>query len=637
MKNKYTSSCCRFKLLFLIISCYSFLPGNTVVASGTVYLNQDFDNTSFPPAGWQVSNTSNYNWIRTTYASGYGAGSSCAVADFYDYASGVFELITSTIPATTSGDSLVFDHAYASGSNENDRLEIYTSSDNGSSWNLLITLNGGASGPLATGSPTYDLFVPTSTQWATKRYILPTGTNKVKFSGLTAYGNNLYLDNVKIGVPYANDAGISSITEPKWSITPQSLAPKASVKNYGTSTQSFQVTMTINPGGYANTQSVNSLSPGQSQLITFSNFNFTANGNYTLKVYSSLGSDQNLSNDTVSNNLIVTSTPRNIVLEYCTGTWCQWCPCGDDEVHNLKTAYPNSVILAYHGAGSDPWRVFNGNGIISSLGFAGYPSGLVDRRLGNNNGWGSFYTDGEYRYSQSPAASVSINPTSINYNASTRQLTVNLDAAALSTLSGQYKVNYIITEDNLVYPQTGNSYCTGSSTWVHNWVVRNITNTVTGDNVNSGTWNSGQVYPLTFTTTIDAGWVAANCKFQVVIFKENGPLSVSEVQQGISLPFVTTGINTQGTEIPDRYELSQNYPNPFNPTTNIKFSVPKDGNVSLRIYDVLGKLAGIYFDGFIKAGVYNAQVDASDFTSGIYFYTLSSKEFSETKKMNLIK
>ncbi|MEO8664676.1 MAG: Omp28-related outer membrane protein [Ignavibacteria bacterium] len=610
---------------------------NTAFATGSVYLNQDFENTSFPPRGWEIMNTANYNFIRTTYASGYGSGSSCAVADFYDYASGNFELITSKLSSATLSDTLSFDHAYASGNSEVDKLEIYTSPDNGTTWTLMTTIIGGPSGPLATSSPTYDLFVPTSSQWATKKYLLPDGTNKVKFRGVSAFGNNLYLDNIKIGIPYSNDAGISSIFEPKWGITPQTMSPKAIVKNFGTGIQSFQVTMTINPGGYTNSQTVTALGAGQTQVITFSNFNFNSIGNYTLTAYSSLGSDQNVSNDTTSNILAVTTSPRNIVLEYCTGTWCQWCPCGDDEVHNLKTAYPNSVILAYHGAGSDPWRVFNGSNIISSLGFAGYPSGLVDRRLGNNNGWGSFYTDGETRYAQSPAATVSITPTSVNYDAGTRQLSVNLNATALSTLDGQYKVFYIITEDNLVYPQTGNSYCTGSSTWVHNWIVRNIVNTVTGDNVNSGTWNNTQVYPLSFTTTIDAGWSASNCKFQVVIFKENGALNVSEVQQGISLPVVPTGINSNGTEIPQRYELSQNYPNPFNPVTNIKFSVPKDGNVSLKIYDLLGKLVDTYLDGFVSAGNYNAQIDGANLSSGIYFYTLSSKDFTETKKMNLIK
>jgi hypothetical protein len=624
---------------FLYLFAALFLLAGTKegITSGTLYINQDFENTSFPPSGWTVVNTSTYDWIRTTYASGYGNGVSSAVADFYDYSSGNFELITTAFAPSTSGDSLVFDHAYATGSSENDRLEIYSSSNNGSTWNLLISLAGGVSGPLRTAPPTYDLFVPTSSQWATKAFALPVGTNKIKFTGVTAYGNNLYLDNVKIGVPFSNDAGMSSISQPKWGIKPQIIAPKAAVKNYGTAPASFQVTMTINPGGYTNTQNVSNLLPGQSQTVTFLEYNFASVGNYTLKSFTTRTGDLNPVNDTIANTLVVTTSPRNTVLELCTGTWCQWCPCGDDEAHNVSVAYPNSVILSYHGAGSDPWRVFKGSGIISALGFAGYPSGLVDRRLGGHNGWGSFFTDTEYRLSKDPAGTVEITPTSTNYNTTSRQLTVNLDAKALATLSGQYKVNYIITENNLVYPQTGNSYCPGNSAAVHNWVVRNIVNTMTGDNVNTGTWNQGQVYPLTFTTTIDPGWNAANCGFNVMIFKENGSLSVSEVQQGFKSAILQTGISQNGTEYPSRFELEQNYPNPFNPTTNNKFSLPKDGNASLKIYDVNGKVVATFLNGFVKAGSYNAQVDGTGFTSGVYFYTLNSGDLTETRKMVLLK
>ena len=207
----------------------------------------------------------------------------------------------------------------------------------------------------------------------------------------------------------------------------------------------------------------------------------------------------------------------------------------------------------------------------------------------------------------------------------------------MSTLSGQYKVNYVITEDNMVYAQTGNSYCTGSSTWVHNWTVRNIINTVTGDNVNSGAWNGGQSIPLTFNVTLDAGWIAGNCKFSVIIFKDNGVLNTSEMAQGIQGNVVPTGIGTVGSEVPAKFELSQNYPNPFNPATSIKFAIPKDGFASLKVYNMLGQLVGTYLDGFIKAGYYNAGVDGSELSSGIYFYTLTTKDFSETKKMNLVK
>jgi hypothetical protein len=89
--------------------------------------------------------------------------------------------------------------------------------------------------------------------------------------------------------------------------------------------------------------------------------------------------------------------------------------------------------------------------------------------------------------------------------------------------------------------------------------------------------------------------------------------------------------------LPKSIELSQNYPNPFNPTTNFRFSIPKNTNVSLKIYDALGKEVQNYFEGFMDAGTYNVTFDGSKLSSGIYFYKLQTKDFSDIKKMMIIK
>ena len=94
---------------------------------------------------------------------------------------------------------------------------------------------------------------------------------------------------------------------------------------------------------------------------------------------------------------------------------------------------------------------------------------------------------------------------------------------------------------------------------------------------------------------------------------------------------------TNQTEVAESYSLSQNYPNPFNPTTNFRFSIPKEQNVSLKFYNSMGQEVATYVDGFLKAGVYNVDFDGSSFSSGIYFYTLRTADFVETKKMMLVK
>lgn len=90
-------------------------------------------------------------------------------------------------------------------------------------------------------------------------------------------------------------------------------------------------------------------------------------------------------------------------------------------------------------------------------------------------------------------------------------------------------------------------------------------------------------------------------------------------------------------EMPTQYELSQNYPNPFNPTTTIKFSVPVEGMVSLKVYNVVGEEVETLLDAYKGAGSYEVSFDASKLSSGVYMYTLRTEKMSFTKKMILVK
>ncbi len=99
----------------------------------------------------------------------------------------------------------------------------------------------------------------------------------------------------------------------------------------------------------------------------------------------------------------------------------------------------------------------------------------------------------------------------------------------------------------------------------------------------------------------------------------------------------TTGISNVGTEVPNDYLLKQNFPNPFNPTTNINFSIPKTGFVTLKIYDVVGKEVATLVNEVKSAGSYIVGFNAAHLTSGAYFYRIESNNFVDTKKMLLIK
>jgi hypothetical protein len=181
----------------------TFCPATNSFASIT-----DFEASTFPPQCWSKYG---FPWARSLEASGYGSGMASAKADFFTYASGDFNLISPQVDLSSLSNPVIkFDHAYATSTAEIDKLELWYSTDNGATYSLLATLLGGVSGPLNTGGTSSGAFVPTPGQWATKSYSLSASTNKVMFRAISAYGNNLYLDNITFSGTCSPPTGLSA-------------------------------------------------------------------------------------------------------------------------------------------------------------------------------------------------------------------------------------------------------------------------------------------------------------------------------------------------------------------------------------------------------------------------------------------
>lgn len=101
--------------------------------------------------------------------------------------------------------------------------------------------------------------------------------------------------------------------------------------------------------------------------------------------------------------------------------------------------------------------------------------------------------------------------------------------------------------------------------------------------------------------------------------------------------YVPTAIEDEAIGSPADYSLKQNYPNPFNPTTNIVYSIPKSGFVTIKIYNILGQEVRVLANRMMNQGTYNVTFDAGALNSGVYFYTLSVDNFTQVKKMMLLK
>jgi hypothetical protein len=96
-------------------------------------------------------------------------------------------------------------------------------------------------------------------------------------------------------------------------------------------------------------------------------------------------------------------------------------------------------------------------------------------------------------------------------------------------------------------------------------------------------------------------------------------------------------VKDYGESLPRKFPLDQNYPNPFNPTTTIKYELPEDSHVSLKIYDVLGREVLSLVDRVETAGQHQVVLNASNLSSGVYFYRLKAGDFTDTKRLLLLR
>lgn len=115
--------------------------------------------------------------------------------------------------------------------------------------------------------------------------------------------------------------------------------------------------------------------------------------------------------------------------------------------------------------------------------------------------------------------------------------------------------------------------------------------------------------------------------------------TATKVRPNLQIKWVPlpTGTSNVGNQVPKEYRLYQNYPNPFNPTTNIKYQLKTNGFVALKVYSILGKEVATLVNDNLEAGEYIVQFSCDYLPGGVYFYRLNAGNYTETKKMILLK
>ncbi|MBL8017498.1 MAG: T9SS type A sorting domain-containing protein [Ignavibacteria bacterium] len=150
-------------------------------------------------------------------------------------------------------------------------------------------------------------------------------------------------------------------------------------------------------------------------------------------------------------------------------------------------------------------------------------------------------------------------------------------------------------------------------------------------------WNFRDSVNQNITSYSDSG-LAANTIYHYRISSRNAAGYSAPSNTALDTTFHPTGfINVNTGFIPIKYVLFQNYPNPFNPVTKIKFDIPQQSFTKLTMYDISGKEVSVIVSKELNPGSYEAEFNASNLPSGVYFYKLSSGGYADVKKMILVK
>jgi photosystem II stability/assembly factor-like uncharacterized protein len=673
-------------------------PTNTGLVSATTFYDMDvrgssstippfvetFANTTFPPTGWVINNPTTTYWQRYD-SSAFGVGLGAAKYYFWSASTGVSDTMTSpSFTSTSAGDSLLLDVAYQPYSGSNDMISVQTSTNGGNTFTQLVLMDSTIMRTVP-GAVTH--FYPNRYQWKTLRYVVPAGTNKVRFVSISAFGNDAYLDNVTI--KYLGTATNASV----WLTGNSSYIYKST--NLGTSWDTVGFTATTNNQPWTSTYYATDLSTGGDTLITVGAFGLINRrvSAATRTIYSNVikpgtiydawgqgtgtGTIITVGASTIAGSVfdqIIRSTNGGstwAVVPFSTTSTAYF---NDIEMINDNTGYivgSNSAVYRTTNAGAN-WDSVTTTGITGGLnlgkacfinantgwifsksqvttdstifkttdaGATWTKQGLIGASGSSRSVYGASMIDANTGYCVSWAplpykttdGGATWNPQTIvdaapTYMYAIKMLTANIGYIA-STGGKVYKTtNGGILWDTLTMP-------TRSYT---NYALDFVTPS-TGMVVGS----SGTCW---YTTNSGLNWITKNTNsyntiYGCQMFSNTTSLSVGATGAILKNSVVITGGNLSEEEVPTTYQLMQNYPNPFNPSTTIKFALPKASNVTIKIYDVAGReIMRLLNSEHLNPGVQKYTFEGSRFASGVYFYSLIvDNKLIDTKKMVLIK
>jgi len=320
------------------------------------------------------------------------------------------------------------------------------------------------------------------------------------------------------------------------------------------------------------------------------------------------------------------------------------------------------TTVKYNSSGAFQWAsIFNGSGNMSDVAAAlkldaagnvyvtgwssrtvsdieyvtiKYNTSGVQQWIGRYNGSGNA-EDMATALALDAAGNIYVTGSSVGLGTSTDYATVKYNAAGIQQWASRYNgpANSGDGARSIAVDALGNIYVTGMSTG-----TASSSDFATVKYNSAGTQLWATRYDGPGTGGIDgAVSVAVDAAFKVYVAGLSFG-SGSNTFDFATVKYLQTGTSGRTlNELPAEFNLTQNYPNPFNPATTIKFALPVGGVTMLKVYDIAGKEVASLVETDMEAGYHEVNFNASELSSGVYFYRLTSGSFTDVKKMMLVK
>lgn len=388
--------------------------------------------------------------------------------------------------------------------------------------------------------------------------------------------------------------------------TPGTIIPKATVRNFGTLVQSFPVTFQVlsNTGNqksviYSSTQNVTNLQPYTNLQLSFANWNSVA-GNYTFKAFTQLLNDSLHTNDSMYKNAGILNLP---------GTPSQLAPqnglTGLEPVQTFKWNKAAGANYYFLMVSTDSLfsNVILRDSLLTDTIKTVYLNILTKYywkvKSVNQVGSSMYSAIWNFKIKGLPSTPVQYSP----QNNST-----NLAIPVIFRWNKSFELNIkpVPIEKYLI------EFTNDTITLNYNFVRVSLDTLWTEDSLSANT-----VYYWRVSAKSNLGW--------------------SQKSSWWKFSTAPTGISKINSNIPDKFNLWNNYPNPFNPSTSIKFDIPKNCLVTLKVFDINGRQLDILLNNKMDAGSYILNYDAGNLPSGVYFYQINTDNYIKTKKMILLK